>query len=101
MKIVAVILSVFFLCLNFVSCSDAETGSSEEKTQTYGAAENNSDTIDLCSPFCQCHCCHIHTIDFKVAEIEIFIPKISEDNFSHFEKRAQYFQSSILQPPRI
>ncbi|MEE1976253.1 DUF6660 family protein [Maribacter cobaltidurans] len=101
MKFLAIILSIYFLALNFVPCSDAsavEDGTQVVTVMDYDG-EHGQD-CELCSPFCQCHCCHSHTIDFRLAIFEPIQPVISLVNFAHFDSLGKDISLSLLQPPR-
>ena len=104
MKILIAILSFYMLGLNFVPCNDAEVESkesvahfSDHKKQEHHNHEHSS---DLCSPFCQCHCCHIHIIDFQPVAATTITAEINTQNFLHFENTGKDIQTQLLQPPR-
>ncbi len=64
-------------------------------------ADHNHDSSDLCSPFCQCHCCHIHATAFSPLQITFSIPEISTKIFLHFDSLGEDIHSKRLQPPRV
>ncbi len=100
-KLITVILSIYFLALNIVPCSDAED--TKDDSQVVSGIDNNGDhdqTCDLCSPFCQCHCCHCHTVHIEIVVFEPLGPIISRENFSHFDSTEKEFHLSLFQPPR-
>jgi hypothetical protein len=101
-KYIAIILSIYFLALNVVPCSD--TGKVKDDTQVVTVTDFDSDhniDCELCSPFCQCHCCHVHTIDFGIASFNPFQDTISKENFSHFDSLGKDIHLSLLQPPKV
>ncbi|MAO18990.1 hypothetical protein CSC80_03915 [Maribacter sp. 6B07] len=101
MKFFAIILSIYFLALNFVPCSDAS--SVDEGTQVVSVMDfdgEHGQDCELCSPFCQCQCCHSHTIDFRLAIFEPIEPIVSLENFIHFDSLGKDISLSLLQPPR-
>lgn len=104
MKFLAVILSIYILALNFAPCED-ESSVCDEKISEFSqqSADDNHDheTSDLCSPFCQCQCCHIHATQFTPLEIVFNIPDISTEIFLHFDSLGQDFNRILLQPPRV
>lgn len=56
MKVFAIILSIIVLGLTLTPCID----SAESRCSTTTAMDQqhpHSDDVDLCSPFCTCHCC--------------------------------------------
>ncbi|NER11836.1 hypothetical protein GWK08_00130 [Leptobacterium flavescens] len=105
MKILAVILSFYFLGLNFMPCSDAlenEKDATEFVSQTDADHDHDhdGDSEELCSPFCQCHCCHAHvTSDLKT--YDIFNPLIPNVIISKFDNGGKEFLPSFFQPPRL
>ncbi|WP_339652554.1 DUF6660 family protein [uncultured Maribacter sp.] len=101
MKTIAFILSIYFLALNFVPCSDSANALDE--TQKVSVSDFNGDhdqECELCSPFCQCHCCHVHTVDFGLANFKPFLPSVSQKIFAHFDSLGKDISHSLLQPPR-
>ncbi|SNZ01427.1 DUF6660 family protein [Flagellimonas pacifica] len=102
MKYLAFILSIYFLALNLVPCSD--TGKTNDDTQVVSVVDFDGDhdqDCELCSPFCNCHCCHVHTIDFKLVAFEPFQPTALHDNFSHFDSLGKDCSHSLFQPPQV
>jgi len=101
-KIFTVILSIYFLALNFAPCSDTTSDSDDtqiEFSQTTDANHDHSDS-DLCSPFCNCHCCHVHTINFGLVAFEPFQGPISNEILTSFQHHGKDFHTSLFQPPR-
>jgi hypothetical protein len=86
-----------------VPCEDIDIIDNEDKTnisQSIGDDYQHLDS-DLCSPFCNCHCCHIHathemTGDFSVKSTEIFTIV-----FFYGLGHVKDFNTSILQPPQV
>ncbi|MUH36011.1 hypothetical protein D9O36_09175 [Zobellia amurskyensis] len=101
MRLFAIILSVYFLALNVVPCSDADIVTDNQVTV---AADNGVDhghaSSDLCSPFCMCHCCHTHTVNFTIFTFEPFQPLISQEELAHFDSLGKDIFLDLLQPPR-
>lgn len=104
MKIFTVILSALFLSLNLMPCGDlpqekdCDAVSLEENCPT-GETEHSG---ELCSPFCQqCHCCHVHSLDLRLAEVMLYNPEISTEVFLHFQKKEEDVVLSHFQPPRF
>ncbi|MBZ9630412.1 hypothetical protein LB465_06430 [Salegentibacter sp. LM13S] len=107
MKIIAVILSIYVLGLNFVACSDnysalnGDTEITEVNFQDLNSDHSHEQTADLCPPFCSCHCCHVHTINFSSSEFQPLTYTISSDIFLHFDSLGKEIPDSFLQPPRV
>jgi len=103
MKFIAFILSIYILALNFAPCEDNAAIDDDLKIEIsqnleIGVSHN---VLDLCSPFCQCHCCHIHATYFNMEETTVASKKISTDIFMHFDGLGKDILNSILQPPRV
>ncbi len=100
MKFIAFILSTYILALNLSPCEDNIPSASDVKVEISQAEDNGHKDLDLCSPFCQCHCCHVHTIDFGLTSFEPLVAIISSEIFTHFDSLGEEIQYSIFQPPR-
>ncbi|WP_373422834.1 DUF6660 family protein [Halomarinibacterium sedimenti] len=101
MKFLSFILSIYFLALNFSPCEDLSVVSDELKTEISQNTNDGHLDFDLCSPFCQCHCCHIHVTHFKVVEYNLSSSLISTKVFHYFEGMESNFSSSLFQPPQV
>ncbi|WP_339141138.1 DUF6660 family protein [Croceitalea sp. MTPC5] len=102
MKFLAIILSVYFLALNFVPCSDAGNVSDDSQIASIVDFDGDHDQdCELCSPFCQCHCCHVHTIDFGIAQFAPLPLTIPQNSFAHFDSVGKDISLSLFQPPRV
>jgi Family of unknown function (DUF6660) len=103
MKFLAFILSIYILALNFAPCEDSGTFDNNLKVgiSQITDVDHGHNVLDLCSPFCQCHCCHIHATNFNLEELAVASHKISTDIFLHFNGLGKDITNSILQPPRV
>ncbi|MAP53899.1 MAG: hypothetical protein CL605_03260 [Altibacter sp.] len=101
MKVVAFILSIYFLALNFSPCEDNSVVTDELKTEISQSTSDGHLDFDLCSPFCQCHCCHIHATNFNQSDFMAASTDISTEVFFHADGLEKDFNNSILQPPRV
>ena len=104
MKIIAILLSIYFLGLNFTPCNDADTIANNINNEVFIADFDNSpshDSSDLCSPFCQCACCHINTIDFGNNTFESIVKTISSKIYYQYHNLGKEISNSVLQPPRV
>jgi len=102
MKFLAVIFSVYFLSLSFMPCDDEAlvVGDATEfhqvdQTQASGMA------ADDCSPFCQCHCCHIHITNFEGEDAELISLEISTQVSAFNNDMGYDIPRSFFQPPRV
>ena len=103
MKFVAFILSIYILALNFTPCEDNVLEGNEVKieiSQNIDVDHSHAD-LDLCSPFCQCHCCHIHATYFNLVNLTSTSTQISTEVFTYFENLGTDIPNTILQPPRV
>ncbi len=83
-------------------CSDSENVKEDSLVVSvvdYDAEDDQG--CELCSPFCHCHCCHVHTIDFGITSFEPYQPQISQEYFDHFVGFEDDFYHSLLQPPQV
>ncbi len=101
MKFVAFILSIYILALNFAPCEDYDASGNEVKTEISQQSDGDHTDLDLCSPFCQCHCCHINAIDFNTSDLKLQVSEISTELFFHIYGLEKSFNNTILQPPRV
>ena len=102
MKVVAIILSFYFLALNVVPCSDATNSADDTQVVTVIDIDgDHNQDCELCSPFCQCHCCHVHTINFGLAVFEPLQPAILHEFFANFDNLGKDIPHSILLPTVI
>jgi Family of unknown function (DUF6660) len=103
MKFFAFILSIYILALSFAPCQDNGTIGNDVKIEISqsGDVDVNHNVLDLCSPFCQCHCCHIHATYFNFEELTVVSQKISTEIYLHFDGLGKDINHSILQPPRV
>jgi hypothetical protein len=101
MKYLAFILSIYFLALNFSPCEDNSAANDEVKIEISQHSDDGHIDFDLCSPFCQCHCCHIHATYFNQGDFVTASNNISTIIFFHFRGLEKDFNSRILQPPRV
>jgi len=103
MKFLAFILSLYIFTLNLGPCEDNCMLDNEVKTEVSQAMGDNHQHqgSDLCSPFCNCHCCHIYATHFKVLGFTVAVTEISTDVFYHFDGLEKDFNPIILQPPQV
>ncbi|MBN4084889.1 hypothetical protein JYT89_00955 [Flavobacteriaceae bacterium AH-315-B10] len=105
MKFIALILSIYILALNFAPCEDIVALENDIKVEISQNViidlDQNHNELDLCSPFCQCLCCHIHITNFNLDDFTVSPEKISTKIFSHFDDLGKDISNSILQPPRV
>ena len=103
MRILALLLSIYILALNFAPCEDSGGTTIDANTEISQNADNGHQhsNDDLCSPFCQCCCCHMNAINYPFADNSLSPVDISSKLFLHFESLGKDYHTSILQPPRV
>lgn len=105
MKILAVIFSVYFLGLNFVSCEDTVVSSNTSENQLQEISvtdQHSSKAADNCTPICQCHCCHVHVVTHKTSEIK-GIPDLAVSTLiiNKGQHSGEEIPNFHFQPPRV
>ncbi len=103
MKFLTIILSLYFFGLNFVPCEDTYTGSDDVQVEVSQNLDiyHDHNGSDQCSPFCQCHCCHVHVISFDIVQFEAQLAYIPTKVFSRNEGIIKDIALPILQPPQL
>lgn len=102
MKSLVIIFSIYFLGLSFLPCED-DAIFQDDATEFHQVDKSHASgtAADDCSPFCQCHCCHVHMMTFESAEADLnsfeISTKISEYTFEIGDDIPQ----SFFQPPRV
>ena len=102
-KLVTFIVGLYVLTLNAFPCSDTDAFCDNSQTEvmaTYNLDHNHS-ASELCPPFCTCHCCHVHTVEFASVNFKPINTEISSKVFLHFESLGEEPISSLLDPPRV
>ncbi|MGR7813651.1 DUF6660 family protein [Lacinutrix undariae] len=102
MKFITFILSFYLLALNFMPCSDSVPNNNEFQTEIsqHIDLEHEHNNLDFCSPFCQCHCCHVHATYTATNDYEIVAVEISTKLFLHFDSLGKDINNPLFQPPR-
>ena len=102
MKFIAFTLSIYIFALNLAPCEDYSVFDDEVKTevsQAFGDSHQH-EGLDLCSPFCNCQCCHISATSFHFTDFKFNISYISTQDFFYLNGTEKDFTTSILQPPK-
>jgi len=102
MNFFALILALYFLGLNLVPCEDSGefSGTDSHVQEISPDLEFSSSDADDCSPFCQCHCCHVHITNFNVIPFVVIEPLISTLIIQKGEISGQEISKFHFQPPR-
>ena len=101
MKFFAFIFSIYIFGLNLAPCDDYDSVDNEVKTEISKAVGDDHQDSDLCSPFCNCHCCHVYATHLIIVEFTIASTYISTEVFYHFDGLEKGFNPTILQPPQV
>ncbi len=102
MKWVLIIFSVYFLSLNILPCGD--NAIEAESVQTEVSCADNAhdhDKSHLCSPFCQCQCCHVHVISIDLETTLSFNPDLSSELYNNKQGIILEIPYSFFQPPQF
>lgn len=100
MKIIALILSIYILALNFSPCEDISPLNGDDNIELSHDTEDGHSDFDLCSPFCQCNCCQIIATYQSSGDL-IISSQYFVDVFVHYDSFGKDYSNTILQPPRI
>jgi hypothetical protein len=116
LKIISIILSLYVILLAFMPCED-ELGSAFSQDQSNLATSQQDATHhdivqhekhlhgdaseDLCTPFCQCHCCHTHITFFDTGWYLENLPFTNQKSIPYVEQAALSLPFSMCQPPRV
>ncbi len=117
MRLVVFIYSLYLLGLNFVPCGDnlqskdnfsnsnlieqtATEFLSHKESQEHNESEHHHE-LDLCSPFCQCHCCHIHIIQSQNFNYELSVRQNKQQKHRLTQQFLENYQLNLLQPPQV
>ena len=104
MKWLSTILSIYFLWLSVLPCTDAEecNASIESNLNALSDHHNHSHEPELCSPFCACLCCGQFVI-FEVGDVGA--EQIAAyDSLAHIIYKSSFsldVHLAIWQPPKI
>ncbi len=103
MKILAFILSIYILTLNFTPCEDSTAFDNPTNTELaqINDFDHDHNASDLCSPFCHCQCCQVHAEGVDMIGFTALTTEISSEVFFHFDNLGKDIPNSILQPPRV
>ncbi len=104
-KFITFIFGLYILTLNAFPCTDVNADVVSDSSQTVVVSVSNLDhnhsVLDTCPPFCTCHCCHVHTVDFASANFKPINTEISSKVFVHFDRWGYEPIYSLLDPPRV
>jgi hypothetical protein len=101
MKFIAVILSVYIMVLTAMPCDDVYAANTNSASlELVKQSPNQTNDIDLCSPFCFCHCCQTLSFLSFFCISNVNLVKITLD----IKLKEPAFSSPIApiwQPPKI
>jgi len=101
MRYLAVILSVYVMVLTAIPCTDVHAADiNPVSLELSEHSPNLTNDLDLCSPFCFCHCCQTLTFpsfnNGLLSDVEVLTLNIT---FNESKLSSPF--SSIWQPPKI
>ncbi len=83
-------------------CEDAViSGQDETQFQQVDISHHSGTHADDCSPFCQCHCCHVHITNFQDVAAELVSLEISTEISDKQYDLGDDIPRSFFQPPRV
>ena len=102
MKFIAIILSFYLLALQAVPCNDDDVtiGNDSQTISVVDFDNDHDDDCEICSPFCQCQCCHTPVINTQNFFTETVHELISEEITRRELETFQEVSRRILQPPQ-
>lgn len=65
------------------------------------ADHEHGQDIDLCSPFCQCHCCHTHVTNFQGFGFDVLAISFPKKLTHYTNNKGDEIKNSLLQPPQV
>ncbi|MGZ0016795.1 DUF6660 family protein [Yeosuana sp. AK3] len=101
MKYLAIILSVYVMVLTAMPCADIHVANPNPISLELSEQSNNqASDIDLCSPFCFCHCCQ--TLSFPSFHDGLLF-NVSKATLNTTLKESKFSSPfyPIWQPPKI
>ncbi|MBA3649044.1 MAG: hypothetical protein H0W62_10920 [Chitinophagales bacterium] len=101
MKFLALIFACFTLALSFAPCCDSNVGLANIPQTIQQSQEQHHQDNELCSPFCQCNCCHGFVViaHFRTSNT---LPAFTQKHFTLYTERFICgIPDSHWQPPRL
>ncbi|WP_073094023.1 DUF6660 family protein [Cyclobacterium lianum] len=105
MKIACYILSFYFIVLSGMACADtvplkdSENSITVIKTANDNHNHDHNQGWDGCSPFCVCHCCHVHFLSTAGVDFTHLV-KLSAVYTSYFQDFRSIEISGFIKPPK-
>ena len=62
--------------------------------------DDHTTMVDLCSPFCQCQCCHNHIMVYKEPVLEQSVFLVINTTFTYLDKETSQFPTKYIPPPQ-
>ncbi|WP_147271957.1 DUF6660 family protein [Marinilabilia salmonicolor] len=101
MKYLAVILSMYVMVLTAIPCNDVHAANTNSVSlELSEQSPNQTNDVDLCSPFCFCHCCQTLSFPsfFSISFINLVVITL---DIKLKEPAISSPVASIWQPPKI
>lgn len=80
-------------------CADATTNF-EDDDLIVEQHNSHEASVDLCSPFCQCHCCHNHIMISNDLVFEQAMAMTINAAFIYLNKETSQFTTKYIPPPQ-
>ena len=103
MKVFSIILAVIVASFSVLPCSDDMTSENCGTEIHFHAGSSDHDdhsNTDLCSPFCNCCCCHTHVTPQAHESLIAAIP-VSDIDFNYSEGFISSTDFFIWHPPKV
>jgi hypothetical protein len=102
MRIFCILLSIYFLTLSALPCTDEQVGAEKQDTELTVAGHTSHDhEQETCSPFCICACCGV-SVFLSMNTCEIRITEVPVNNSIPFVSgQVLEVPQSIWQPPKL
>ena len=97
----SIILSFYLVGLSFMPCEDEAIQENENSDLIVYDSAAHSDLSDNCTPFCQCHCCHVHVLNFESPAFEFESQEIFTLITDLTQNSGIEIPHSHFQPPQV
>lgn len=102
MKLLAILLSIYLVGLSLMPCEDSiATNDQTPEIHQVDGQDHSSSQPDDCTPFCQCHCCHVHITQAQQQELSLATTEISRKIPEKNYRLGDDLPRAFFQPPRV
>jgi len=101
MKIFAVIFALYTVVLSLAPCCDESEQANIQQTIQQSQNHHHDEENELCSPFCQCSCCHAFIVLHLLKQNSITPVLDQQQVLSTKGHLPSSFAADFWQPPRM